>query len=271
MADLQRKVIAFLEGRRSAELADLIERHNGIPLGAPCLREVHTPDSAVLQASIRCVLQAHPAFAVFLTGVGTETVFDAARVMHCEADLRHCLEAATVVVRGPKPAAVLRKLGVRIDLSAAPPNTTAEVLASLEPLELKGKSVAVQLYGEPHPELSHELTARGASVLELAPYVWDRPFDTRPILHLLDALDAHEVDGLLITSQAQVANLFEVAAEARRSPTLTGVAIGAQGPVAEAALVKRGVAADFMPEHGHMGALVLAAAIYFATQGVLAQ
>ena len=33
-----------LEGRRGVELADLIRRHNGVPLAAPCLREVHTPE-----------------------------------------------------------------------------------------------------------------------------------------------------------------------------------------------------------------------------------
>ena len=265
MADLQRRVVAFLEGRRSAELADLIERHKGVPLAAPCLREVHTPDSPILQGSIRQVLDADLAFAVFLTGLGTETVFEAARVMQREADLRQRLDSAAVVVRGPKPAAVLRKLGVRIDLTAPPPNPTAEVLSVLEPLDLQGKTVALQLYGDPRPALSRDLTARGANVLELMPYVWDRPVDPSPILHLLDALDHGEVDALLITSQAQVANLFDVAAEAGRSPALTGVAIGAQGPVAQAALVRRGIAADFIPEHGHMGALVLAAATHFSS------
>ena len=56
---------------------------------------------------------------------------------------------------------------MRIDLSAPPPNTTAEVLALLEPLDLNGKRVAVQLYGEPNPALSQALTSRGATVLEL--------------------------------------------------------------------------------------------------------
>ena len=67
MADLQRRVIAFLEGRRTAELSDLIQRHNGIPLAAPCLREVHTPDSPLLQVSIQRVLDADVGVAIFLT------------------------------------------------------------------------------------------------------------------------------------------------------------------------------------------------------------
>jgi hypothetical protein len=50
---------------------------------------------------------------------------------------------------------------------------------------------------------------------------------------------------------------------------LDGVAIGAQGPVCEAALDRRGLSAAFIPSHGHMGALVLAAAEYLTTEGAL--
>ena len=271
MADLRRRTVAFLEGRRSAELADLIERHNGVPLAAPCLREIHSPDSAILQDSIRRVLEADLDVSVFLTGVGTSTVFDAVRLMDREADLRSSLDTATVVARSPKPAAVLRRLGVRTDVIAPPPNTTAEVLTILSGLEIRGKTVAVQLYGEPLPLLSHELAARGAHVLELAPYIWDRPVDPLPILQLLDSLERDEVDALLITSQAQVDNLFGVAQSINRAPALERVAIGAQGPVAEAALNRYGLHAAFKPSHGHMGALVLAAAEHFASQGALSR
>lgn len=269
MADLQRRTIAFLEGRRTAELADLIGRHNGAPLAAPCLREVHSPDSPVLQSSIQRVLDANLDVAIFLTGVGTATVFEATRRMGRDDDLRRQLDRATVVVRGPKPTAVLRKLSVRIDMLAPPPNTTNEVLQLLEPIDLRGKTASVQLYGEPNPTLSQALTARGATVLELAPYVWERPVDPQPILQLLDALDQQRVDALLITSQAQVDNLFGVARDHGRTPALDGVVLGAQGPVARAALERYGLHASFTPDHGHMGALVLAAAEHFSREGVL--
>src|ERR1051326_2291610 len=59
-ADLRGKVVAFLEGRRSSELANLIERHHGVPLAAPCLREVHSPGAPQLQGSIQRVLEAEP-------------------------------------------------------------------------------------------------------------------------------------------------------------------------------------------------------------------
>lgn len=218
----------------------------------------------MLQATVQQVCDAEVAVAIFLTGVGTSTVFDAARHMGREAELRQRLARATVVVRGPKPTAVLRKLDVRIDITAPPPNTSAEVLASLAEIELESKTVVVQLYGEPNPALSQALRARGAEVLELAPYVWDRPVDPAPIVALLDALDNRTVDAVLITSQAQVENLFDVAREYGRTPALAGVAIGAQGPVAEAALERHALHAAFRPAHGHMGALVLAAAEYLS-------
>ncbi len=271
MPDLHRKVVAFLEGRRTTELADLIERHNGVPLAAPCLREVHRPVAPELQLSLRRVLDVEPAVAIFLTGVGTSTVFEAARRMSREVDLRQKLAQAIVVVRGPKPTAVLRKLEVRIDITTPPPNTTAEVLQALENVDVRGKTVAVQLYGEPNPALSVALRGRGADILELAPYVWDRPVDPAPILRLLDALDNHAVDALLITSQAQVDNLFGVAGDHGRTPKLGNVAIGAQGPVAEAALERHGLHAAFRPAHGHMGALVLAAADFFSSVATISR
>ena len=271
MADLGGRVVAFLEGRREAELADLIQRHNGVPLAAPCLREVHTPDAPELQASITAVLDAERLdYAVFLTGVGTRTVFESAALMGRSDELHTRLKTGSVAVRGPKPTAVLRQLGVRIDLTAPPPNTSAELLAVL-PSDLRGKTVSVQLYGAPNPELSQALHARGATVIELAPYVWQRPIDPAPVLKLLHALNAGQVDVLLITSQVQVEHLFGIAAERGLWPDLDGVAIGAQGPVCEAALQRHELHSDFTPEHGHMGALVLAAAEHLSSQreGVL--
>jgi uroporphyrinogen-III synthase len=269
VADLGGRVVAFLEGRRSGDLADLIRRHNGVPLPAPCLREVHQPEAPALQAALARALAApNLLLTIFLTGVGTQTVFAAAQHAGREADLRSALEHALVAVRGPKPAAALRSLGVRIDLAAPPPHTTEALLDALASIDVHDASVLVQLYGEPNPTLCQALAARGADIVELAPYVWDRPADSAPILQLLDALDQRRVDALLVTSQAQVDNLYAVAAEHGRSPRLDGLVIGAQGPVAAAALARHGAQATIIPPHGHMGALVLALATVLTHEGV---
>ena len=264
MADLGGRVIAFLEARRATEMADLICRHNGVPLSAPMLRELHTPDAPELQATVQQVCRSNVALWLLLTGVGTHTIFEAARYAGLEPTLRARLAAAVVAVRGPKPASVLRAESIRIDIAAPPPHTTAELLAAIAHVALQDRTVAVQLYGAPNAELSQTLRARGATVIELAPYVWDRPSNPDSALCLLQQLEKKRVDALLVTSQAQVENLFSIAAEHGVRPDLDGVAIGAQGPVARAALERHGAHAAFAADHGHMGSLVLAAARHFS-------
>jgi uroporphyrinogen-III synthase len=264
VADLGGRVVAFLEGRRETEMASLVERHNGVPFAAPCLTEVHRPDAPELLAAVDGLCSDDVAFAVFLTGVGTRTIFEAARLLGREDELFAALARKKVAVRGPKPTTVLRQAGVRIDVTAPPPNTSVELLDAIQSWDVSGRTVAVQLYGGPNPDLSQALRRRGASVLELSPYAWDRPADPAAVVRLLDALEQRRIDVLLVTSAAQVDNLFSIARELGRElqvrQALALIPIGAQGPVAAAGLARHGLLASFLPEHGHMGALVLAAA-----------
>jgi uroporphyrinogen-III synthase len=268
MADLGGRVVAFLEARRSEELAGLIARHNGVPLAAPCLRELHQAEAPALVHAIEQLCDPSVGFVVFLTGVGVNTIFEAARLHGLEDRLRQALARQKIAVRGPKPVAALRRLDIHFQVQAPPPHTTHELLAAIEDWPLAGARVAVQLYGEPNPELTEALTARGAEVLELSPYLWLPPSDPQPVLQLLDELDAGRVDALLVTSQAQVDNFFSLARARGRAPRLDGVGVGAQGPVVADALRREGVEPAFLPDHGHMGALVLATAEFLAPQGV---
>ncbi|HYY89585.1 MAG TPA: uroporphyrinogen-III synthase, partial [Chloroflexota bacterium] len=259
MADLGGRVVAFLEARRATELADLIARHRGVPLAAPCLRELHQADAPSLAKAIHELCDLRVGFSIFLTGVGAATIFEAARLHGREAQLREALARQRVAVRGPKPAAELRRLGLRFEVEAPPPHTTLELLAAIDAWPLAGSTVAVQLYGGPNPELIDALRRRGAEVLELSPYAWSPP-EAGPVVRLLDELDRGRVDALLVTSQAQVDNLLAIAHDYGRRLALGRVAVGAQGPLVEAALARAGLPIAFRADHGHMGALVLAAA-----------
>ena len=53
MGSLDGRTIAFLEARRSQEMAQLVERQGGTPYVAPALREVPTADSAEVHAWIQ--------------------------------------------------------------------------------------------------------------------------------------------------------------------------------------------------------------------------
>src|SRR5947207_1261279 len=106
-------------------------------------------------------------------------------------------------IREPLPRSAVADLQGRV-VAFLEGRRSAELLAELTAVDLRGKSIAVQLYGAPNPELSQALCERGATVIELAPYVWDRPIDPAPVQRLLEELAARRVDVLLITSQVQV-------------------------------------------------------------------
>jgi uroporphyrinogen-III synthase len=165
---------------------------------------------------------------------------------------------------------MLRGAGVRIDLLAPPPHTTVELAAALSAWELAGRRVAVQLHGGSSDDLLATLAARGAEVLTLSPYAWDRPADPGPVARLIEALRAGTVDALLGTSAVQVETLFGIAREqgqeAAVRQALASVPVAAQGPVCAAAFARHGVTVTISPPTGHMGALVLAVARYFDEQ-----
>lgn len=257
-------MVAFLESRRSAEMASLIARHGGTPYPVPCLREEHHPEADAVALAVEQLCGDAIDMVIFLTGVGVETILEGARQHGRLAEVLDGLARKQVVTRGPKPVAALRRTGVRVDVEAPPPHTSREVTAALADTQLRGRTVLVQLYGGPNAELRQQLEQRGAHVLEVAPYVWRQPADPAGVLRVIDDLGAGRVQALAVTSAAQVDNLFAIAAERGRTRQLRDglakVMVAAQGPVCAAALERYGVAVGVQPTHGHMGALVLAIA-----------
>lgn len=259
------KVVALLEARRSSELAGLVETYGGVPRHAPALRE--EPVDALDE--IAALLDGRPIdVMVFQTGVGARALFRGAGALGKSDLLKQALERALVAVRGPKPTAVLKELGVRIDARALEPFTTGELLAALEKHELRNKAVAVQHYGEANVDLVEALKAKGADVIELEVYRWALPEDTTPLESLFDDLLASRIDVLVVTSQAQVRHLFEIAARKGLAAALPEllygrVVVAAVGPVAARALRDRGIRVDLEPEHPKMGPLVRDLASHF--------
>src|SRR5436309_1619256 len=80
-------------------------------------------------------------------------LFAATDALGLTGTLTTLLEAACVVVRGPKPTAALRARGVRIDRAAGDPFTTREVVAELADVPVDGRRVVVQRYGDANPDL----------------------------------------------------------------------------------------------------------------------
>jgi uroporphyrinogen-III synthase len=256
------KVVAILETRTGAHLAELISRRGAIPMLAPALEEV--PD--VEPQTVLALLQqwrAHPyKMVIFQTGVGTRALFQMTDTLGSTAELLQLLERAVVVVRGPKPVGELNARRVRIDIRAASPFTTEMVLESVADIPLEQSRVLVQRYGEANRRLCGALEARGAVVQEIATYRWALPVDTRPLKLLLEALASSRVDAVVFTSAVQVRNLCTVAASmtpaGQLGDLLNGLVVGSIGPVCTRALMQHGVKPSFEANPPKLGPLVAA-------------
>jgi len=256
------KTVAILEARLGRQFTELIEKHGGRALHAPALAEVADVDRGAIARLIADLESAPPAVAIFQTGVGTRALFDATDALGLTARLLALLEKTIVAVRGPKPTGVLRGRGVRMDLSAKDPFTTAEVLEMLAATPVSGKRVVVQRYGVTNAELEGALKARGASVIEIPTYRWSLPQDIRPLVELMDALDQRQVDAVAVTNAAQIYNLFELAGRLGRADALraglNGALIASVGPVTSDALKRFGVTVGLEASPPKLGPLITA-------------
>ncbi len=257
---MRNKTIAILESRLGESIAHLVRKHGGIPFSAPALAEIPDMDPAHIAELLHKWDTAPPDIFIFQTGVGVKALFSATDALNLTDQLLAKLEAAQVVVRGPKPTAALRLRKVRIDGSAKDPYTTAEVLFELVSTPLQGKRVVVQRYGETNQELQKALEERGAQVIEIATYRWSLPENIAPLIDLMNALGRHQIDVVAFTSASQASNLFSVAQQAGRLQALqdglSRTLVASIGPVCTATLHKLGVSVDIEPHPPKLGPFI---------------
>jgi uroporphyrinogen-III synthase len=259
-----RLVVGF-ESRRAAEMASLIERHEGVAVRAPSMREVplDAPTGALPFAEALKTGQID--VVVLMTGVGTRGLAEVVAPVLDKEAFAEALGRATLIARGPKPASALRELGVKRFVTVPEPNSFREVLGALDALgSLAGRRIAVQEYGAPNQELTAALTARGAEVSPVAVYRYALPEDTAPLRSALRRIADGEISIALFTSRAQVEHALIVAAEegievAVRERLGRGL-VGSVGPVCSEALRLERLPPDVEPEHPKMGHLVKEAA-----------
>jgi uroporphyrinogen-III synthase len=257
-----RAVVSF-ESRRAPEMASLIERHGGTPVSAPTLREVTIADSAGALAFARGLRDGAFDVVVLMTGVGTRAlVEEIAPVLARDAFAAALGRVPLIVARGPKPAAVLRELGVLGFVTVPEPNTWREIAERVAPA--RGRRVAIQEHGAPSVELYEALRAGGAEVTPVPVYRWALPEDTAPLRRALHLVAEGGAEVALFTSRAQVEHAFAVAAEEGVAGSVKerlrrGV-VGSIGPVCTEALRAEDLAPDVEPDHPKMGHLVKAAA-----------
>lgn len=268
------RVVAF-ESRRAEEMASLIERHGGLPVRAPALREVAIEHNEAALAFARG-LRAHAYdVVVLMTGTATRALVEEiapemdrvafAAALNREATPGGEGPAPKIIARGPKPGAALRELGVRGFITVPEPDTWREVAATLSGLgPLQGLRVAVLEHGAPSSELYEVLTQGGARVYPVRVYKWALPEDTAPLRSALAALAEGSARIALFTSRSQVEHAFAVAGEegiaAAVKEQLRRGLVASIGPVCSEALRAEALPPDVEPEHPKMGHLVKTAA-----------
>ena len=259
---MKAKTVAILESRLGSQLAELISKRGGQPLLAPALAEVPDADRDYIAGFVAGLGLAPAKVAIFQTGVGTQALFSTTDALGLSETLLGLLAAAVVVARGPKPTSALRSRGVRIDVSAKEPFTTAELIAALQQVPIDGERVIVQRYGETNTKLQQALHARGAEAIEIPTYRWALPEDTKPLVRLMDALDRREIDAAVFTSAAQVRNLFALAVNLGRKDSLAAALnatpVVSIGPVCTAALTTLGIRVTLEASPPKLGPLLSA-------------
>jgi uroporphyrinogen-III synthase len=261
---IERQRVLVLEARLSGVLSDLVARAGGEPVSVPAVAEVEArPDEVADALHALCAVGVD--LVILMTGVGADRLHRQASALGLGDAFLRALEQVPIVVRGPKPTAVLHRWAIRPTHSAPSPHTTAEVCRVLDALSLAGTRVFVQHYGQFNEALRTYLHSRQAETIDALPYRWALPDEGGPLLQAAHGLVGAQFDAMLVTSQPQVINLFAVAERAGLTESLrealnTHVAVAAVGPTARAALTRLGVRVVVEPSQPKMVPLVRALA-----------
>lgn len=235
---------------------------------APSTREVPEGPNQDELSLIRGILDHRFDAVIFMTGVGARALIEAAEKVSPRRQFLEALSETRVVVRGPKPAAVMREMNLPIALTVPEPNTWREIVAALDAnkdkIPLKDKRVAVQEHGEPSPQLYQALRERGAEVFAARVYRWELPEDTAPLKAAIRALVNNQIDLVMFTSSVQFVHAARIAEEIglkdRFLAALQQTTVASIGPVSSETLRNHGIEVSFEPSHPKMGYLVKEAA-----------
>ncbi len=242
------RTIAVPESRELEVFAALLERRGARVLRCPLVAIRDAPDPQPVLAWCRQFAAGEFDDLILLTGEGLRRLL--ACIERHEPALQRPFHAALAVVRtitrGPKPAQALREVGVRPHLAAEIP-TTAGVIALLRAHDLRGRRIAVQLYGtEANRPLTDFLRAAGAHTATVAPYVYADAADDRAVHAWVAQLVAGGVDAVAFTSSAQVERLVALTSAATARIALRATRVAVVGPLVAATLRRYGVEPSLM-------------------------
>jgi uroporphyrinogen-III synthase len=237
----------------------MLERRGAVVQQGAALRIVPVADDTELADATRALIARPPDVTVATTGIGFRGWVEAADGWGIAEDLLAALGSGKLLARGPKARGAIRASGL-VDAWSPPSESSAEVLDHLLEMGVDGLRIAVQLHGEPLPDVVDALTMAGAEVIEVPVYRWLPPADLGPLDRLIDTVLCGGIDVLAFTSAPAAASLLARADErgmrgllldALRGPVLALCV----GPVTAAPLEAVDVP-TVQPQRSRLGAMV---------------
>jgi uroporphyrinogen-III synthase len=243
--------ILILETREEAQFSRLLTEQGADVLQCPMFTIHDAPDATPIEAWIKRFIDKPFDDLVLMTGEGLRRLMKVARRIDTEQAFIAAIGKARKFARGPKPGRALREIGLEPQVTTEKP-TSEGIIEMLSGIDLKGHRVGLQLYPDKdHSVLIGAITAQGAVVDPVLPYVYDAEAADANIVTAIDEMAKGAIDAVALTSSGQVRRLIGVAqahgCEARLRDGLARTPIAAVGPVVSDELKSQGLRTDISP------------------------
>ena len=246
--------ILILETREEAKFSHLLVEQGADVVQCPMFTIHDAPDPAPIEAWIRRFIDTPCDDLVLMTGEGLRRLMKVVRRINAEPAFLAALGKARKFARGPKPGRALRELGLEPQVTTEKP-TSEGIIEMLSRIDLRGHRLGLQLYPDKdHSPLIGAITAQGAEVDPVLPYVYDAQAAEPNIITAIDEMAEGRIDAIALTSSGQARRLFDVArvhrCEARLREGLERTPIASVGPVVSDELKAHGLRPDISPAEG---------------------
>ena len=243
--------ILILETREEAQFSRLLAEQGADVLQCPMFTIHDAPDPAPIEAWIRRCIENPFDDLVLMTGEGLRRLMKVAQRMDVGQKFIAAIGGARKFARGPKPGRALREIGLEPQMTTEKP-TSEGIAEMLAHLDLTGHRLGLQLYPDKdHGTLIDAITAQGATVDPVLPYVYDAKAADGNIVTAIDEMAQGRIDAIALTSSGQVRRLIEVAqahhCEDRLRHALEHTPIASVGPVVSDELKSHGLRTDIYP------------------------
>ena len=246
--------ILILETREEAQFSRLLAEQGADVLQCPMFAINDAPDPAPIEAWIRRCIDKPFDDLVLLTGEGLRRLMKVTRRIGVEPDFVAALGKARKFARGPKPGRALREIGLEPQRTTEKP-TSEGMIDMLSRTDLGGHRVGLQLYPDKdHSALVGAISAQGAEVDTVLPYVYDAKAADANIVTAIDEMAKGRVDAIALTNLGQIRRLVETARahgwEDRLREGFQRTPIASVGPAVSDELKSHGLRTDISPADG---------------------